>query len=32
MLVLGEDATSYRALVLFDGVENGGPVEFTIGK
>ena len=32
ILVLGEDATTYRALVLFDGVENGGPVEFTIGK
>jgi hypothetical protein len=32
LLVLEESETAYRVLVLFDGVANGGPVEFTIDK
>lgn len=32
MIVLEESDTTYRTLVMFDGVENGGPIEFTIDK
>ena len=32
LLVLEESGTSYRALVMFDGVRDGRPVEFIIGK
>ena len=32
LLVLEETEKTYRALILFDGVANGGPVEFTIDK
>ncbi|MBD0270995.1 MAG: DUF3616 domain-containing protein [Acetobacteraceae bacterium] len=32
LLVLGEDAASYRVLVIHDGVEGGGPTEHRIGK
>lgn len=32
LLVLGEDAARYRVLVWFDGVADGGPTEFLIGK
>ncbi|GAA0566216.1 hypothetical protein GCM10009416_00200 [Craurococcus roseus] len=32
LLVLGEDAASYRALVIHDGVEGGAPTEYKVGK
>ncbi len=32
LLVLGEDAASYRVLVIHDGVEGGAPTEHRIGK
>lgn len=32
LLVLGEDAARYRVLVWFDGVPDGDPTEFFIGK
>lgn len=32
LLVLNEDERSYRVLVLFDGLVDGGPMEFSIGK
>ena len=32
LLVLEETEKAYRALILFDGIANGGPVEFTIDK
>lgn len=32
LLVLSEDASSYRVLVWFDGRPNGAPTEFTIHK
>jgi hypothetical protein len=32
LLVLDEMESSYRVLVLFDGVENGGPIEYIVPK
>lgn len=32
LLILGEDAASYRVLVIHDGVEGGAPTEYRIGK
>lgn len=32
LLVLDENEKMYRVLILFDGVENGAPVEFIINK
>ncbi|WP_025661791.1 DUF3616 domain-containing protein [Rhizobium sp. IBUN] len=32
LLLLGETDVAYRVLVLFDGVSNGGPVEFSVDK
>ncbi|QWW71379.1 DUF3616 domain-containing protein [Rhizobium sp. WYJ-E13] len=31
-IVLDETSTAYRVLILFDGVENGAPVEFLVDK
>ncbi|NEI93920.1 DUF3616 domain-containing protein [Rhizobium leguminosarum] len=31
-IVLEETSTAYRVLVMFDGVENGAPVEFVVNK
>jgi len=31
-IVLEETSTAYRVLVMFDGVENGAPVEFVVDK
>lgn len=32
LLVLAEDATGYRILVLFDGLPDGAPMEFTVTR
>ncbi|NEK33000.1 DUF3616 domain-containing protein [Rhizobium leguminosarum] len=32
LIVLDESNADYRILVMFDGVENGGPVEFSVNK
>ncbi|MBY5735467.1 DUF3616 domain-containing protein [Rhizobium leguminosarum] len=32
LIVLEESHDGYRTLVMFDGVENGGPVEFSVTK
>ena len=32
LLILGEDAASYRVLVIHDGAEGGAPTEYKIGK
>ena len=32
LLVLGEDAASYRVLVIHDGVEGGAPTEHRVRK
>jgi hypothetical protein len=32
LLLLEETVSHFRVLVLFDGAENGGPMEFIIGK